>query len=357
MGQIITKQGFWHTQIFKSTQVAKSFAMSVTAPSLTRLFLAADMSVKALYDDNSLFLLTGSGSTFTSVDPHGNCVTQLTLYAIKRYKRRLGEIVKFRNLHVDCALTLPGLADSYHLGYRVSAVKWPATAAAAEAEGRLRFQSDGSTVLDSEDSAARIVLHPNTSRIAVCYPLLIPSAGASHHQYSWQTQLFSVDATPERWQWPLHLLQVASAAREAKQHVESDAAQLKEQNPSQTPLSRTTELPAAAFPSTVLATFPKESWWFDCSHSLPRDITILLEWTPEALYQHNPDTHEAAAWIHSDESCLLSEKQGAFLRHRKDAPQPDRLYAAEAVPKHSSSQGGCRYALAEFAEHALLLRY
>ena len=331
--------------------------MSVTAPALTRLFLAADLSVKALYDDNSLFLLTSSGSTFTIVDPHGNCVTQLSLYAIKRYKRRLGEILKFRNLHIDSTLTLPGLADSYHLGYRVSAVKWSATAAAAEAEGRLRFQPDGSSVLDSEDSAARIVLHPNTSRIAVCYPLLIPSAGASQHQYSWQTQLFSVDATPERWQWPLHLLQVASAARQAEQHVESSTAQLKEQNHYQQPLSRTTELPTAALPGTVLATFPKESWWFDCSHGLPRDITILLEWTPEVLYQYNPDTHEAAAWIHTDESCLLSEKQGSFLRHCKGVPQPDRLYAAEAVPMHSSSQGGQRYALAEFAEHALLLRY
>ena len=328
--------------------------MSATSPLLTRIFLTADLSVKALYDDNTLFLLASSGSTFTNVDPHGNSVTQLTLYAIKRYKRRLAEVVKFRNLHADSALTPPGPQEgSYPLEYRVSAVKWPSSAAIAEAEGQLRFQLDGSTVLDSEDSAARIVLHPNASRIAVCYPLLIPSADATQHQYIWQTQLFSTDATPARWRWPLHLLHVASAARQAKQQeMESDTAQWKEQ-----PLNRATELPIAALPGTVLATFPKGSWWFDCSHRLPHDITILLEWTPEVLYQYNPDTHEAAAWIHSDESCLLSERQGTFLRHRKDVAQPDRLYAAEAVPMHSSLLGSRRYALAELAEHALLLRY
>ena len=333
--------------------------MSVTSPLLTRIFLAADLSVKALYSDNSLFLLASSGSTFTNVDPQGSTVTQLTLYAIKRYKRRLAEVVKFRNLHADSALTPPGPQDSsYHLGYRLSSVKWPSSAAVAEADGQLRFQPDGSTVLDSEDSAARIVLHPNTSRIAVCYPLLIPSAFAAQHQYTWQTQLFSIHATPMRWQWPLHLLQEASAARQAKQQqVESDTAQWKDQLENQQPLNRITELPTAAAPGTVLTTFPKESWWFDCSHQLPHDIAILLEWTPEVLYQYNPDTHEAAAWIHNDESCLLSERQGTFLRHCKGVLQPHRLYAAEAVPMHSSSPGSRRYALAEFAEHALLLRY
>ena len=333
--------------------------MAVTTPLLTRIFLTADLSIKALYDDNSLFLLASSGSTFTNVDRHGNTVTQLTIYAIKRYKKRLAEVVKFRNLHADSALTPPGPQDgSYHLGYRVSTVKWPFSAASAEAEGQLRFEPDGSTVLDSEDSAARIVLHPNTSRIAVCYPLLIPSADATQHQYTWQTQLFSIDATPARWRWPLHLLQVASAARQAKQQgMETDTAQWKELVQNQQPLNRTTELPTAAVTGTVLATFPKESWWFDCSHRLPHDIIILLEWTPEALYQYNPDTQEAAAWIHSDESCLLSERQGTFLKHCKGVPQPDRLYAAEAVPMHSSSPCSRRYALAEFAEHALLLRY
>ena len=332
--------------------------MSNTSPLLTRIFLTADLGVKALYDDNSLFLLASSGSTFTNVDAHGNSVTQLTIYAIKRYKRRLAEVVKFRNLHADAALTTPGPQEgSYYLGYRVTSVKWPSSAASAEAEGQLRFESDGSTILDSEDSAARIVLHPNTSRIALCYPLLISSADATQHQYTWQTQLFSIDAAPARWRWPLYLLQVASAARQAQQqNLEADTAQWKEQVQNQGPLNRVTELPTAANPGTVLVTFPKESWWFDCSHRLPHDITILLEWTPEVLYQYNPDTHEAAAWIHSDESCLLSERQGTFLRHCKGIPHPDRLYAAEAVPMHSSSPGSRRYALAEFAEHALLLR-
>lgn len=324
-----------------------------TSPSLSRIFVADDLSVKAVYSDNSLFLLASSGSTFTDVDPHGNSVTQLSVYAIKRFRARLAEVIKFRNLHVEPALTLPSLQrGSYCLGYRLSSVKWSSTVENAEAEGQLRFQTDGSIVLDSEDSAARVVLHSNTSRIAVCYPLLLPSSDKGQHQYSWQTQLFAIEEAPQRWQWPLYLLQQASTACSGQQQQSFETALSRQQA-----LGRTTDLPIAVIPDTVLSTFVKQSWWFDCSHRLPHDITILLEWTPDALYQYSPEKHEAAAWIHADESCLLSERQGSFLRHCKGTNQPDRLYAAEAVPMHSSSQGSVRYPVAKFAEHALHLRY
>ena len=324
-----------------------------TLPSLSHIFVADDLSLKAVYSDNSLLLLASSGSTFTNVDPQGNSVTQLSVYAIKRFRARLAEIIKFRNLHVEPALTLPSLqSGSFCLGYRLSSVTWSSTIEAAVAEGQLRFQTDGSIVLDSEDSAARVVLHSNASRIAVCYPLLIPNSDIGQHQYSWQTQLFAVEEAPRRWQWPLCLLQQALTACSSQQQPSSETAQSRQQA-----LRRTTDLPIAVVPDTVLSTLAKQSWWFDCNHCLPHDITILLEWTPDALYQYSPEKHEAAAWIHADESRLLSERQGSFLRHCKGDNESDRLYAAEAVPMHSSSQGSVRYPLAEFAEHALHLRY
>ena len=338
----------------------------MSQPHLSRIFVAVDLSVKAIYSDNSLFLLASSGSTFTSVDPHGNSTTQLVLYAIKRYKAKLLEVVKFRNLHVEPTLTLPHLeSGTYQLGYRLSSVKWPCTIEAAKLGSQLRFQTDGSVSLDSEDATARVVLHPNAHRVAVCFPLLTASADTTLHRYIWQTQLYAMDKAPQRWCWPLHLLQQASAEHDTQQRQEPQQQQQQQQQQQssvvsqQAPLSlqSITHLPVAVTPDTVLSAFPKQSWWFDCSHSLPHDMVILLEWTPDALYQYSPDTLEAAAWIHADQSCLLSEGQGRFLRHCKGRQQAERLYAAEATPVHSSSADSARYPLAEFAQHALHLRY
>ena len=326
------------------------------SPVLARLFVAADLSVKAVYSDNSLFLLAHDGSTFCSVDPQGNCVTQLTLYAINRYKSRLAEVVTFRNLHVVPALTIPSLqsSSSHILGYSITSVRWSLSPAAAEADGLLRLEADGSIALDSEDTAARVVLHANQSRIAVCYPLLMSCSDSSKHQYIWQTQLFAVNETPLPWQYPLHILQQASAANTQEPQQPGDV------HPAlcdQVSLDRITELPAAVSPDITLSTFPKQSWWLDCSHLLPHDICILLEWTPDALYQYIQKANEAAVWIHADESCLLSEGGGNFLRHCKGVDEATRLYAAEAVPVHITAGGKMRYSLTQFAEHALALRY
>ena len=90
---------------------------------------------------------------------------------------------------------------------------------------------------------------------------------------------------------------------------------------------------------------------------LPQDVTVLLEWTPDALYQYIPDTEETAVWVHADESCLLSEGQGSFFRHCRGKHHAERLYAVGAVPLHTNAGGDVEYPLAQFAEHALALRY
>ncbi len=328
--------------------------MTATAV-LSRVFVAANLSVKALYSDNSLFLLASNGSTFSSIDPHGNRVTQLTLYAISRYKSKLAQVLSFRNLHTGPVLTVASLqTSSYFLGYKITSVKWSLSPAIAEAEGLLRFETDGSVVLDSEDNAAMVVLHPNQRRIAVCYPLLIPGAKTSKHQYIWQTQLFAVEETPLPWHYPLHTLQQALAASHSEQQTTTEGPTAQYE---QSCLNRITDLPVAVTPDTTLTTFPKQSWWYDCSHMLPQDIPILLEWTPDAIYQYIPTIKEVAVWIHVDESCLLSEGKGSFLKHCRGQHQPERLYAAEAVPLHTNTEGVGRYPLAQFAEHALALRY
>ncbi len=324
-------------------------------PVLSRVFISADLSVKAVYSDNSLFLLTKDGNSFSSVDPHGNCVTQLTLYAINRYKSKLAEVLTFRNLHVSRVLTIPSLHSNFNfLGYRITSVKWSLSPAIAQAEGLLRFEPDGSILLDSEENAARLVLHANQNRFAVCYPLLVPSGDTAKHQYVWQTQLFAVASAPSAWHYPLCLLQQASASTTKPQQPSHIAPGIQSD---QSSVNRTTELPVVVSPDGALSAFPKQSWWHDCSHMLPQDVTVLLEWTPDALYQYIPDTEETAVWVHADESCLLSEGQGSFFRHCRGKHHAERLYAVGAVPLHTNAGGDVEYPLAQFAEHALALRY
>lgn len=313
-------------------------------PSLRRVFVASDDSIKALYDDNSVLLLNTCGNTFTSIDQHGSRTTQLTLFALKRYHTKLAEVVSFRNLHTEATLSVPYLSPSTHsLGYTVTAVRWPTTLAEAAAEGLLQTEPDGSIALDSHDHAARVVLHVNRCRLAVCYPLLT-STCEHKHDYSWQTQLFATWECPDCWQYPLSLLQ---AAVQEEHHVS-------EQQQEQLAANSTSQLPTAFSPDTTLSGVPKHTWWQDCSDRLPTDIAIKLEWTPEALYQYSPSTGEVAVWIHADESCLISEQDGRFFRHCTGQPELERLYAAEAVPTNTT--GSTRHPLGAMANHATALR-
>lgn len=323
---------------------------------LRRVFVTADQNVKAVYEDNSVLLLDSSGSTFTSVDPHGSRTTQLTLFALKRYHHKLTEVISFRNLHVEPPLVIPLLCLSTHsLGYAVTTVSWSATFAEAAADGLLRSEDDGSLTLDSHDHAARVVLHANRHRLAVCYPLLVSTRRGQHskNDYIWQTQLFAVWECPECWRHPLSVLQIAAHSINCSQQapLQQELVLLSE------PLAAhcTSQLPAAQFPDTSLIAFPKQSWWQDCSDRPPNDIAIKLEWTPEALYQFSPCTNEVAVWIHADESCVQSEQEGRFFRHASGHLRQERLYAAEAVPSHTTT-GSARLPLASFANHATAIR-
>lgn len=57
--------------------------------------------------------------------------------------------------------------------------------------------------------------------------------------------------------------------------------------------------------------FPESSWWQEPTLSLlPPDDVIILEWVPQATYQFHPQQQEVEVWVHTDESCLSSCKQG-----------------------------------------------
>lgn len=103
----------------------------------------------------------------------------------------------------------------------------------------------------------------------------------------------------------------------------------------------------------------------------------------QATYQFHPRAGEVEVWIHTDDSCLCTQKQGRFLSHTQrrqqqqlveaqghegsqtysDAaggPPVEQLYAAHCVPESvwgGEAGGAVRYPLASLAAHATKFRY
>lgn len=93
-------------------------------------------------------------------------------------------------------------------------------------------------------------------------------------------------------------------------------------------------------------------WWRWCYRSSDASM--------QATYQFHPDTLEVEVWVHSDESCLSTVRQGRFVTHHRPqvaGPPAEQLYAAHCVPESVWGQGqGGRYALASLAAHAVKFR-
>jgi hypothetical protein len=213
-------------------------------PALLFAAVARDGRVKALWSDNALLLLSSGGEAFAAAPPPGTSsgsgasaphappiVRQLSEFAISRFAPRLTAALRFRNLHADapaCCAPLAAAAaaagDAFSLGYAISHVYWPPSAAAALAGGLVEFLDGGRAAVRSRCGAARLVLDaPPRARFAVCYPLLLPcrraggrpgsagsaggggasgsgsGSGSGERTHVWQTQVFSTREFPERW--------------------------------------------------------------------------------------------------------------------------------------------------------------
>lgn len=385
---------------------------------LTRLCLAADGRVKAQFSDNSLLLLSASGASFCHKSASdAQPFRQLTDFAISRYAPKLAVALHFRNMHWDTPYVLLGLVESIlhgsqssgkevTLGFRIAEVWWPADAAAAQAAGLVQHLPDGSLALSSVDSSARLVLQCSHQRFAACYPLLYSTEGGQFH-YRWHTQVFSVAACPERWQEAL--TQLLSVAQDAggSQSGSQEPLQLGPVPPTTQTPSLPTEhqqglfaplavrtgqvaadtgpsssalilhsphhrtpcslLPAASTRQAHSASdgFAPGSWWFEPSQTLlPSDELLLMEWAPEATYEFVPGTGEVLVWLADSDACVVSERQGRFVRHvyggGGQGGVEDKMYAAECVPENvwvlAAAGGMQRCPLEKYAAHALKFR-
>lgn len=109
------------------------------------------------------------------------------------------------------------------------------------------------------------------------------------------------------------------------------------------PPARTTPLPEATDRGLggVCDSFPKDSWWFEPTLTLmPNDEVIVLEWTPSATYQFHPLLGEVEVWVHADESCLSSVKQGRFVCHTRAAAPAATAIANSSIPADGAGGPG-----------------
>lgn len=377
----------------------------MTIPSLSRICVAQDGRIKANFDDNTIMLVNAGGSAFISCPMSATGsnpgLRQLSEYALSRHVNELSVVLEFRNMHVDqpfickpllrAAATRQGLS----LGYQLAEVWWADNAREAVESGMVETFPDGRVSMAAVDGSARIVLHGHRRRFAVCYPLLVedrPQDGK--YDYVWQTQVFSLQGYPPRWHAAVQLLQAVVVLLDS-QHAElGQQRQEKHEVPHddissiqgtgqltvlgrQRPQRCSTALPTATDRGLggVCDNFQPGSWWYEPTLTLfPTDEVITMEWQPEATYQFHPSSGEVEVWVHVDESCLASIKQGRFVTHLRAQSDTysvtEQMYAAACVPEAVwlqppsaspeqdtvATHAPARYPLGQLAAHALKLR-
>ncbi|GBF96370.1 hypothetical protein Rsub_09169 [Raphidocelis subcapitata] len=210
------------------------------APQLCFAALAADGRLKALWDDNTVLLLSSGGEAFATVPPRPGAAPtrQLSEFALSRSAPRLAQALRLRNLHADAPAYCRPLAraaeaagDVFQLGYPITTVYWPASVGEALRLGLLEVLDAGRVAARSRCGSARVVLDaPARLRFAVCYPLLLrrssggggPSGGGGAGRgaggrgagvpHVWQTQVFSTRRCPPRWAPALAVVAAAADA-------------------------------------------------------------------------------------------------------------------------------------------------
>jgi hypothetical protein len=166
-------------------------------PELQRLWIGATGCAKALFADNSLVILSGSGQSFVHVSPDGGRTRQLSQYALRRFAPALAEVLACRNLHVDAPLLCAALRQHqlppdtvFHLGYPIVDLLWPLDAEEAFDQGLVEFLGARRIAVRSRCRSGRVVLDSSALRFAVCYPLLLEhDVEQNVFTYTWHTQV------------------------------------------------------------------------------------------------------------------------------------------------------------------------
>jgi hypothetical protein len=84
-----------------SSTLAQQYSMldrhcSTDKPRLEAIYVAVDGSIKAVYHDNTLLVLSADGSSFTHVSPAGARTVQLCEFCLSRFTPLLTELLDFR---------------------------------------------------------------------------------------------------------------------------------------------------------------------------------------------------------------------------------------------------------------------
>lgn len=260
---------------------------------LRRACILADGSLKASFADNSLLLLTPRATAFVHIDTSGRAVQQCAEYALHGVRPQLAAVLDLRNAHCYSAAPVRHWLSAcprpaFPSAVAVDAVRWPASVAEAEAAGLLSAApTDGQVTLVSEDRCAKLVLHPSGLRLAVTWPLQL--RGTTQQQGLWHTQTFATAHCPACWQGPL---QLALEAQRKQQPEVSAVVQQEGEGTEAPPLvqltaaERVSQLPPLASQpggGIEACAFPPHSWWTDAgAATLPADVLVLLDWTPQA---------------------------------------------------------------------------
>lgn len=65
-------------------------------PRLEAIYVAFDGSIKAVYQDNTLLVLSADSSSFTHISPSGAKTVQLCEFCLSRFAPLLKELLDFR---------------------------------------------------------------------------------------------------------------------------------------------------------------------------------------------------------------------------------------------------------------------
>lgn len=258
-------------------------------PLLLRASILADGTVKAVFADNSLLLLTPAATAALHVDGGGRATTVTTQFGLRSLQPKLAGALELRNLHCAhpslCKAFLHGAPPrpGFAPGVPVTHVRWPASTASARELGLLAADAEGQVQLTAEDRCARLALHPSGLRFSVTWPATpCPAEAPAGGRCTWLVQSFSCGDCPPCWAGPLRLAQAAQlewCEEVAEQQAPEAAAEHGEPSRSTAlaPGERISQLPTPVGSGGGIecCAYPPQSWWLFPTATLCPDLPTV----------------------------------------------------------------------------------